>query len=263
MGDDLEARFGALMWGGGLSTADRDDPRRLVTRAGGVTGLAQSAGERLSNSAAEIAALDEQLQRVRLRRRWPRPSLSWPSRCSPERAAGRLRPAGRRPGGPARSQSGRLVLFLPAMPALRDLQLDICLVGGFGPRRVLGCLLREPAPLQLGFGLTGCFSLSASASDPCLVAAFAASSCARWAAMWRASAVAPADPAGSWLMLASADCCQAPASAWSLRAGIVVAQQRTCWPLPGGPSAAESSPWVIVRGRDGAEQRASQALHGD
>ena len=65
MGDDLEARFDALMWGERLSTAGRDGLRWLVTRARGVTGLARSAGERLSNAAAEIAAQEEQLQRVR------------------------------------------------------------------------------------------------------------------------------------------------------------------------------------------------------
>lgn len=64
MGDDLQARFDALMWGEGLSTADRDDLRWLVTRAGGVTGLAQSTAAALSNYPAEIAALQEQVQQV-------------------------------------------------------------------------------------------------------------------------------------------------------------------------------------------------------
>lgn len=65
MGDDLQERFDALMWGEGLSTEDRDDLRWLVNRAGGVTGLAQSAAEALSNPRAEMAAMEEQLVRVR------------------------------------------------------------------------------------------------------------------------------------------------------------------------------------------------------
>jgi hypothetical protein len=64
MGDDLQARFDALMWGEGLSTADRDDLRWLVTRAGGVTGLVQSTTATLSTYPAEIAALQEQVQQV-------------------------------------------------------------------------------------------------------------------------------------------------------------------------------------------------------
>jgi hypothetical protein len=65
MGDDLQARFDALMWGDGLSTADRDDLRWLVNRAGGVTALARATAETLSNSDAEVQALLEQLARVR------------------------------------------------------------------------------------------------------------------------------------------------------------------------------------------------------
>jgi hypothetical protein len=64
MGDDLQERFDALQWGEGLSTADRDDLRWLVTRAGGVTGLVQSTAAALSNYEAEIEALQQQVQRV-------------------------------------------------------------------------------------------------------------------------------------------------------------------------------------------------------
>jgi hypothetical protein len=65
MGDVLQERFDALMWGEGLSAADRDDLRWLVSRAGGSTGLAQSAAEALANSEAEIKAMEGQLERLR------------------------------------------------------------------------------------------------------------------------------------------------------------------------------------------------------
>jgi hypothetical protein len=63
MGDDLQARFDALMWGEGLSTGERDDLRWLVTRAGGFAGLAQSTAATLSNWGIEQNALQEQVQR--------------------------------------------------------------------------------------------------------------------------------------------------------------------------------------------------------
>jgi hypothetical protein len=43
MGSDMQARFDALMCGDGLSTADRDDLRWLVTHADGVPQLTQAA----------------------------------------------------------------------------------------------------------------------------------------------------------------------------------------------------------------------------
>lgn len=64
MGADLSARFDALMWGDGLSSADRDDLRWLVTRAGGVTGLAQSAAAALSNSSSEADDLQAKVTRM-------------------------------------------------------------------------------------------------------------------------------------------------------------------------------------------------------
>jgi hypothetical protein len=64
MGDDLGARFDALLWGEGLSTTDRDDLRWLVARAGGVTGFVQSAAAALSDFGPEITALNEQVQRL-------------------------------------------------------------------------------------------------------------------------------------------------------------------------------------------------------
>jgi hypothetical protein len=43
------------------------------------------------------------------------------------------------------------------------------LASGFG-LPVFCCLLPESAPLQLGFGLAGCFSPAGRAGGPCLVA---------------------------------------------------------------------------------------------
>ena len=64
MGTDLSVRLDALMWGDGLSSADRDDLRWLVTRAGGVTGLAQSAAAALSNSRSEADDLQAKVNRL-------------------------------------------------------------------------------------------------------------------------------------------------------------------------------------------------------
>lgn len=63
MGDGLQERFDALMWGDGLSTADRDDLRWLVIRAGGVNEMALSTARTLSDYEAEIRDLDAQVQR--------------------------------------------------------------------------------------------------------------------------------------------------------------------------------------------------------
>jgi hypothetical protein len=64
MGDDLSARFDALIWGDWLSSADRDDLRWLVTRVGGVTEMAQSASAALS--AYEDEAYDLRMKMGRL-----------------------------------------------------------------------------------------------------------------------------------------------------------------------------------------------------
>jgi hypothetical protein len=72
MGDDLSARFDALMWGDWLSSADRDDLRWVVMRAGGVNELARSAAVTLSDYQSE--ADDLQTKVTQWERAGPRTS---------------------------------------------------------------------------------------------------------------------------------------------------------------------------------------------
>lgn len=62
---DLTTRFDTLMWGEGLSIADRDDLRWLVQREAGPTGLVWNAAERLSGYQHEQSLLAMQLERFR------------------------------------------------------------------------------------------------------------------------------------------------------------------------------------------------------
>ena len=111
-----------------------------------------------------------------------------------------------------------------------------------------GCLLRESAPLQLGAGFPGCFPPAAGVGGPCLVAGvrgFELLALGRQVAGERRR-VRRSDR--SCLISASADCCQASASAWAVSrssretSGGALARARS-------PSRirASSSPWFMRR----------------